>query len=118
MDTAQARVAAQALRAWLQPAQLAGAASAAASQAVPRWPSKHKRPCSRSPSTTRVTRRARPADHKCARVQAGGNNLGGSGTLNEQGGLRQPFSPSVDPHEEPKGKGEHIGNGCKRHERR
>ena len=48
MDAAQARVAAQALRAWLQPAQPAGAGSVAASQAAQGSPSARKHARSRS----------------------------------------------------------------------
>ena len=66
MDAAQARVAAQALRAWLQPAQPAGAGSVAASQAAQGSPSARKHPRSQSPSPARVTRRARLAEHECA----------------------------------------------------
>ena len=59
--------AAQALRAWLQPAQPAGAGSVAATQATRGSQSVRKRPRSRSPSPARMTRRARPrGEHECA----------------------------------------------------
>ena len=70
MDAAQARLAAQALRAWLQPAQPAKAGSVAASEAAQGSPSARKRPRSRSLSLARVTRRVRPArlaEHECER---------------------------------------------------
>ena len=60
MDAAQARVAARALWAWLQPAQPAGAGPVAASQAARGSPSARKRPRSQSSSLARETRRARP----------------------------------------------------------
>ena len=55
------------LRGWLPPAEPAGAGSVAASQATQGSPSARKRPRSRSPSPVRVTRRARQAEHECAR---------------------------------------------------
>ena len=107
MDAAQARVAAQALRAWLQPEQPSGAGSVAASQAARDSPSARKRPHSQSSSPARVARRARP-EHGCARRPeglsapppptvsrgGGGHSLSGSGMLNERGGLKRPFPPS------------------------
>ena len=68
MDAAQARVAARALRAWLQPARPAGAGPVAASQAARGSPSARKRPRARSSSPERETRRARP-EHEHARRQ-------------------------------------------------
>ena len=83
----------------------------AASLAAQGSPSAHKQPRSLSPSPVRVTRRARPAQHKCARraeepsalapcdSRGGGgvHSLSGSGMLNERGGLRQSFPPSPLP---------------------
>ena len=109
MDAAQARVAAQALRAWLQPAQPAGVGSVAASQAAQGTPSARKRPRSQSPSPARgatsAPSRARvrappggalspPPPPSISRGGGGGHSLSGSGMLNERGGLRQPFPPS------------------------
>ena len=70
MDAAQARVAARALRAWLQPARPAGAGPVAASQAARGSPSARKRPRPQSQSSSpgRETRRARP-EHEHARRQ-------------------------------------------------
>ena len=68
MDAAQARVAARALRAWLQPARPAGANPVAASQAARGSPSARKRPRPQSSSPERETRRARP-EHEHARRQ-------------------------------------------------
>ena len=67
MDAAQARVAARALRAWLQPAPPAGAGPAVASQPVRDPPRGRKRSRSRSSSPERATRRAHPALRECAR---------------------------------------------------
>ena len=66
MDAAQARVAARALRAWLQPARPAGAGPVAAFQAARGSPSARKRPRPQSSSPERETRRARP-EHEHAR---------------------------------------------------
>ena len=102
MDAAQARVAARALRAWLQPARPAGAGPVAASQAARGSPSARKRPRPQSSSPERETRRARP-EHEHARRQeefpppppsvsrGGAHSLSGSGMLNQQGELRRPF---------------------------
>ena len=103
MDAAQARVAARALRAWLQPARPTGAGPVAASQAARVSPSARKRPRPQSSSPERETRRARP-EHEHARRQeefpppppqaslgGGAHSLSGSGMLNQQGELRRPF---------------------------
>ena len=108
MDAAQARVAARALRAWLQPARPAGAGPVAASQAARGSPSARKRPRPQSSSPERETRRARP-EHEHARRQeefppppasvsrGGAHSLSGSGMLNQQGELRRlfPLSPPL-----------------------
>ena len=95
--------AAQAPRAWLQPARPAGASSVAASQAAQGSPSVRNRPRSRSPSlargatsaTSRALVRAPPgAAPSPPPPQAsprGGHSLSGCGMLSEQVGLRQPF---------------------------
>ena len=89
MDAAQARVAAQALRAWLQPTRPARAGFVAAFQAVRGSPSARKRPRSRdatsAPSRARV--RVTPGG-ALSPLQRGGHSLSGSGMLNERGGLR------------------------------
>ena len=103
MDAAQARVAARALRAWLQPAPPAGAGPAVASQPVRDPPRGRKRSRSRSSSPERATRRARPTSRECARhpgepsdppprVSMGGaHSLNGSGMLDGRGELRRPL---------------------------
>ena len=105
MDAAQARVAARALRAWLQPAPPAGAGPAVASQPVRDPPRGRKRSRSRSSSRERATRRAHPASRECARhpgepsdppprVSMGGaHSLSGSGMLDGRGELRRPLPP-------------------------
>ena len=130
MDAAQARVAARALRAWLQPAPPAGAGPAVASQPVRDPPRGRKRPCSRSSSPERVTRSARPTSRERARhpgepsdppprvSRGGARSLSGSGMLDGRGELRRPLPlpPPPSPRGGCQGKGgsQGVGCGCRR----
>ena len=131
MDAAQARVAARALRAWLQPALPAGAGPAVASQPVRDPPRVRKRSRSRSSSPERATRRARPMSGECARrpgepsdppprVSMGGaHSLSGSGMLDGRGELRRPLPlppPPRSPRGERQGRGgqQGVGRRCRR----
>ena len=130
MDAAQARVAARALRAWLQPAPPAGAGPAVASQPARDPLRGRKRSRSRSSSPERATQRARPASRECARhpgepsdphprVSMGGaHSLSASGMLDGRGELRRPLPlppPSLPPGRAPRQGGERgVGRRCRR----
>ena len=135
MDAAQARVAARALRALVQPAPPAGAGPAVASQPVRDPPRGRKRSRSRSSSPELATRRAHPALRECARhpgepsdppprVSMGGaHSLSGSGMLDARGELRRPLPlppppPPHSPRGERQGRGGQQGGGRRCHRRR
>ena len=109
MDKVQARVAAQAVQAWLQPAAGQGrhrggvpgrVGFAKRGQTPPLVITlTNARDATSAPSRARVRATPRgalsPPPHAGSR--GGGGSLSGSGMLNERGGLRQPFPPSPLP---------------------